>query len=138
MAREGGIEASENFVAQMRAAGLSSEEIAGYTARWHTTPVPDMLAPPGMGNLPLGAAGIPTTRIPGLAANFGESGVVYLIRLPKEALIRVPEWGLSVENEFVVLNAIPPGSVVGTVRATSLPALEADEAGRLVLGRRGD
>jgi len=43
---------------------------------------------------------------------------------------------LSVENEFVILNEIPPGSVVGKVRATSLPALEADEQGRLILRRR--
>ena len=136
LARESGLEASQRFVAEMRAAGLTDEEIAGYTARWHTTPVPPKLAPPGMGGQALGAAGIPTTRLPGLAADFGESGVVYIIRLPKGGAIQVPQWGLSVENEFVILNEIPPGSVVGKVRATSLPALEADEQGRLILRRR--
>lgn len=137
LARSGGVGASEQLVAQMRAAGLADEEIAGYTARWYNQPVPQALAPPGLGGLPLGAAGIPTTRIPGIAANFGEGGVVYLIRLPKSAAIQVPQWGLSVENEWVVLNQLPRGAVVNAIPAMNLPALEVDAMGQLVPGLRG-
>lgn len=137
IARTGGLGASEQLVARMRAAGLTNEEIAGYTARWYDQPVPNFLAPPGLGGEPLGAAGIPTTRIPGIAANFGEGGVVYIIRLPRSAAIQVPEWGLAVENEYVILNQIPPEATVGTIPAGRLPALEVDASGRLIPGMRG-
>lgn len=137
MARQQGIPASEALVTRMRAAGLTNEEIAAYTARWHTQPVPRALAPAELAGEPLGAAGIPTTRIPGIAANFGDNGVVYVIRLPRTAAIRVPRWGLAVENEWVVLNEIPQESIVQIVPARRLPALEVNDAGRLILGRPG-
>jgi hypothetical protein len=137
LARTNGVAASEDLVASMRAGGLTDDEIAGYTAKWHTEPVPGPYTLPGFGGKPLGAAGIPTTRIPGIAANFPEGGVVYLIRLPRSAAIQVPHWGLSVENEWVVLNQIPRGSVISAVPATSIPALEVDASGRLVPGLRG-
>jgi hypothetical protein len=135
-ARDYGVGASEALVQQMRAAGLTDQEIALYTAQWHTTPVPGQFTFPELAGQPLGAAGIPTTTIPGVAANFGKGGVVYIIRLPAGSAIKVPPWGLAVENEWVVLNKIPEGSIVDVVPATSLPALEVDDAGRLMLGRR--
>jgi hypothetical protein len=67
---------------------MTSEEIAGYTARWHIQPVPPFAAPQGMAGLPLGATGIPTTRIPGIAARFGDEGVIYIIRVPRELAVR--------------------------------------------------
>ena len=120
------------MVTRMRAAGLTNQEIAAYTARWHTQPVPPHATLPQLVGEPLGAAGIPTTRIPGVAANFGESGVVYIIRAPGNAAIRVPQWGLSVENEWVVLNQIPDDWIVGTLPASRVPALQVDAGGRLV------
>jgi hypothetical protein len=134
VARSGGIGASEELVAQMRAAGMADEEIAHYTAFWHDTPIPTQLAPPGLGGQPLGGVGIPMTRIPGVAANFGDGAVVYIIRLPKSAVIQVPQWGLSVENEWVILNQVPPGSVIDAVPAASIPSLTVDASGRLIPG----
>jgi hypothetical protein len=137
LAREEGVGASERLVARMRAAGLSDEEIAGYVARWHTQPVPEFLVPQGLGGQRLGAVGIPTTRIPGIAAQpeFGARGVVYVIRVPRGAAIQVPRWGLSVENEWVILNRLPEGSTVGAISPARIPPLTVDEAGRLVLAR---
>jgi len=137
LARSEGVAASETLVARMRAAGLSNEEIARYTAQWHDQPVPSFLTLPGLGGEPLGAVGIPTTRIPGVAANFGEGGVVYLIRLPKSAAFQVPQWGLSVEKEWVVLNQMPRGAVIDAIPASRIPALEVDKFGKLIPGTRG-
>jgi hypothetical protein len=131
IARTEGVAASEALVEKMRAAGLTSEEIAGYTARWHTNPVPRQFAPPELAGAPLGAAGIPTTRLPGVAAHFGET--VYVIRLPKEAVIQVPRWGLAVENEHVILNQIPKTAQVGTIPAKALPKMTVNPSGRLTL-----
>jgi hypothetical protein len=121
----------------MRAPGLTEDEIALYTAQWYTTRVPGPFTLPALAGEPLGEAGIPTTRIPGIAANFGQGGVVYILRLPVGSAIKVPAWGLAVENEWIVLNKMPEGAVVQVVLSTSLPALEVDSSGRLILGRRG-
>jgi hypothetical protein len=136
LAREQGLGASEVMVERMRAAGLTDGEIAGYTAKWHVQPVPGAFTLPELANHPLGAAGIPTTRIPGVAASFGESGSIYVIRIPKTATLRVPRWGLSVENEWVVLNKIPKEYVVGTIPATRIPLLQVDETGKIIAGVR--
>jgi len=137
LAREQGVAASEQLVAKMLDAGLTYEEIARYTARWHDQPVPSFLAPSGLGGQPLGAAGIPTTRIPGIASGFaGQSseGVVYAIRTPKGVAIQVPAegWGLATENEFVILNQIPRENIVRTLSPGEIPGLTADEAGNLI------
>lgn len=114
---------------------MSSEEIARLTATQHNNPVHRYFAPPGMAGERLGAVGIPTTRIPGVAAGFGEDAVVYVIRLPKSAVIQVPKWGLAVENEWVVLHEIPEDAIIAVLPAKSLPPLTANAAGQLVPGR---
>ena len=120
-----------------RAAGLSEREIALYTAQMHTQPVPRILTLPELAGERLGAAGIPATRIPGVAANFGDEGVVYIIRAPRHGAVQVPQWGLAVENEWVILNQIPEEWIVGTMPAARVPALTVDPGGTpsLVLGR---
>ena len=64
------VAASEQMVQNLRAAGLAEEEIAGYTARFNNEAVRAFAAPQGMGGQPLGGAGIPTTPIPNVAAQF--------------------------------------------------------------------
>jgi hypothetical protein len=136
LARQESVAASETLVARLRAQGLPDHEIAGYTARWHTEPVPAFSAPPGMGGLPLGSVGIPTTRIPGIAANFGEDGVIYVIRIPRNAAISPRGWqGLAVESEHVILNQVPRGSIVQAIPASRVAPLSVNESGLLVPGR---
>jgi hypothetical protein len=132
LARESGVAASEAMVARMRAAGLTDQEIAGYTAKWHTQPIPVQFTPAQLADQPLGAAGIPASQLPGIASNFGDEGIVYIIRIPKITAIKVPQWGLAVENEWVILNQIPKGSVVGYMPPSKIPALEVNEAGQLI------
>src|ERR1700722_10475724 len=134
LARTEGLEASEQLVARMREAGFSNQDIAGQTAFWHDQPVTAPGSPPGLEGEPLGAVGVQTSRIPGVAANFGsgKGGVVYIIRLPKSAAIRVPAWGMSVEHEYVILNRMPPEAVIQSIPAFKVPALELDPSGRLI------
>jgi Domain of unknown function (DUF4157) len=132
IARTQGVAESEALVAKMRAAGLTSEEIAGYTARWHTQPVPPQFTLPSLAREPLGAAGIPTTRLPGVAANFGD---VYVLRMPKEVVIKVPNWGLAVEHEHVILNEIPAGCKVELVPSNRIPKLTVDQSGKLTTAK---
>src|SRR5262245_30351836 len=107
LAREEGIAASQALVARMRALGAEYHEIAGYTAMWHTRPVP--FGPPGLSGLPLGVVGIPTSRIPGIAANFAKDGVIYVIRVPQSVAIRPRIWPhLAAEQEHIILNQVPP------------------------------
>lgn len=135
LAREQGVAASEALVQRLRSMGMSFEDIAGYTARWHTEPIPSMLAPPGLGGVPIGSVGIPTTRIPGVAADFGEGGVIYVIRIPKEAAIRPLGWqGLLAEDEFVVLNEVPAGGIIKAIPVSDLAPLLVDANGLLVPG----
>jgi hypothetical protein len=136
LARQENIAASEALVARLRSLGMGYEEIAGYTARWHTEPVPPFLAPPGFGGFPLGSVGIPTTRIPGIAANFGEGGVIYIIRVPSNLAIRPLGWqGLLGESEYVILNQVPPGAIVQAIPASRVAPLMVDANGLLVPGQ---
>lgn len=135
MAREKGLAASRAIEERLRAAGVTSEEIALLTAQCHNAPVPPCWAPPGMAWELHGSAGIPTTRLPGVAAGFGGDSVVYVIRLPKTAAIKVPKWGLSVENEWIVLHEIPQDAIVRVIPASRIPPLMADDFGQLVPGR---
>jgi hypothetical protein len=107
-------------------------EIAGYTARFNAQPVPEMFTPPGMQpNQPLGAAGIPTTRLPNVAADFapGQSGVIYVLRVPKTMPVEVGPYGWGqqsvVEFENVVFNQIPGGYVVRTMAPAGVTPLRA-------------
>jgi hypothetical protein len=136
LARQQGVAASEALVARMRAMGMADNEIAGYTARWHTQPVPPFAAPPGLASQPLGAVGIPTTRLPGIAAQFGDDGVIYMIRVPKDAAISPNGWqGLQLESEYVILNQIPHGSIIKTIPAGRIAPLTVNEQGLLAPGR---
>lgn len=138
LARQQNVAASEALVARLRQEGLSYEEIAGYTARWHTQAVPAFAAPPGLDNVPLGSVGIPTTQIPGIAANFGEGGVIYVIRVPSNLAIKPITWqGLALENEHIILNQVPPGAIVQVIPASRVAPLMVDENGLLVPGNRG-
>jgi hypothetical protein len=135
LARDQSIAASEELVARMRIEGLTDAEIAGYTARWHTQPVPTMFAPPGLGGLPLGSVGIPTTRIPGIAANFGEEGVIYIVRMPSSSVIAPQGWqGLTLESEHIILNSVPAGSVVKTIPASRISPILINDSGLIVPG----
>jgi hypothetical protein len=137
LARQESVAASEALVERLRRLGLNDQDIAGFTARWHNQPVPGILAPPGMGGQPIGAAGIPATNIPGVAANFGEGGVIYVIRLPRSAAINPIAWqGLAIENEFIILNQVPRGSVVQAIPANRVAPLLVDENGLLISGAR--
>lgn len=78
---------------------------------------------------------IPTTRLPGIAANFGEDGVIYILRVPKEIAIPPLGWqGLQQESEFIILNSVPSGSIVKVIPANRVAPILVDEAGLLVPG----
>jgi hypothetical protein len=135
LAQSESVAASEALVARMRSLGMSYEEIAGYTARWHTQEIPPFLTLPELWGEPLGSVGIPTTRIPGIAANFGDEGVIYVLRVPASSAITPMGWqGLQLENEYVILNQVPSGSVVKAIPASQVAPLMVDHAGRLVPG----
>jgi hypothetical protein len=135
LAREQGVAASRAMVTRMQQLGLSDREIAGFTAKWHTQPIPDFFAPPGLGGFPLGSVGIPTTRLPGIAANFGEDGVIYILRVPKDMAIVPLGWqGLQLESEFIILNSVPSGSIVKVIPASRIAPIMVDDSGLLVPG----
>lgn len=132
-----GAAASEQLLQRLRLAGLSDERIAGYSAVWGDNPVPSVFAPPGLGRLPLGAVGIPTTSIPGIAAgpSFGAKGVVYVIRVPRDVAVSPLGWqGLKSESEVVIFNQLPPGSIIRVIPGSQLPSLTLDEMGRITPG----
>ena len=135
MARDKGIPTSHAMVERLRKAGVSDGELAHFTASVHRNRAHPVVAPPGFAGEQIGAAGIPTTRIPGVASSFGGDSVVYVIRLPASAAIKVPKWGLSVENEWVVLHHIPDEAIISVVPASRIPPLTADLNGKLVPGR---
>ena len=136
LARQEGVAASEALVARLRSHGLPDSEIAGYTARYHDNPVRAYDAPPGLAGQPLGAAGIPTTGLPGIAANFGEGGVIYVIRIPKNAVISPRGWeGLILEDEHIIFNRIPPGSIVQAIPASRVAPLTVNKDSLLAPGR---
>jgi hypothetical protein len=118
-----GVAASEALVARMRGFGITDREMAGFTARRHTDPVQRFLLPPGaseLAGLSLGSVGTPTTRLPGIAANFGEQG-----------------WqGLALESEYVILNSVPSGSVLRTIPALEVSPLTISDHGLLLPGTR--
>ena len=139
LARTDGVAASEALVAQLRSIGLEYGEIAGYTARYHNQPIHPSLAPPGFGGKPLGSVGIPTSRMPGIAANFGakaDDAVVYVIRVPRGLAIEPQGWqGLHLEDEFIILNQVPPGGIVNMIPASRIAPLVVDEFGLLTPGQ---
>jgi len=143
LARQEGGAASEALVAHLRSLGMEYPEIASYTARYHSGPVPGFSAPPGitMPGLGPGAAGIPATSIPAVAARFGatsEEGVIYIIRAPKGSAIKPARvWpGYEAEDEYIFLNEVPAGSIVQMIPANQVPALMIDDATGLLVPLR--
>lgn len=137
LAREEGVVASRQLVQRMRAMGITDEEIAGFTAKFHTQPLPPFAAPPNLAGVRGGAVGIPTTRLPGLASAYGDEGVIYIIRVPKNVPIQPRGWqGLQIENEWVILNQLPEGAVVRAIPARSVAPLNVDKFGRLIQAQR--
>jgi hypothetical protein len=128
LARQEGVAASEALVARLRALGLSDSDIATYSARYHIQNLPQSVAPPGMAGLGPGSVGIPTTRLPGIAAGFGDDGVIYVIRVPRGAAIAPRPWqGLHMEDEYIILNQVPPGSIIQAIPAKRVAPLTIDD-----------
>ena len=131
VARQSGQAASRSQYNAMKAQGMTDLEIAGLTARWNNQPVPAFNAPPGMAGQPLGGVGIPTTRLPNIAADFAQpSGVIYVLRLPKGMAVPAAGggWGQmsALEQEWVVFHQIPNGMVVRTLPLTAASPLRFD------------
>jgi hypothetical protein len=137
MARKEGLPFAWEFYKKLRSLDIADDEIRTWTAKFHDGPVPLQSAGPGLANQPLGAVGIPTTTLPGIASGFakGSEGVVYVIRMPKNQMIRANGWqGLKVEYEHVVFNEIPSGSIVRVIPAKQISPLTVNERGQLVPG----
>ena len=141
----GGLAASEDMLAQLRAAGLAEEDIAGLTAKFGPEPVPASFLPPelqGLGSQPLGGAGIPVTRLPGVAADYASGSaaelaaqglpanpVVLVIRAPAGTPVSALNtgWGSKslVEQEYIVFHQIPGGYIVQRIGPGGLSHLRA-------------
>jgi hypothetical protein len=88
-----------------------------------------------MAEMPMGSVRVSTTRIPGIAGNFGSEGVIYIIRVPKNLAVKPLGWqGLQLESEYVILNQVPPGGVVQSISASRVASLLVDGSGLLVPG----
>lgn len=126
---------AEALLGRLRGAGLSDNAIAGYAARWHDHPVPPIAAPPGLAGEPLGAIGVTTSRIVGIAAHFAAGGVVYVLRVPATLALRPLGWPcLEMEAEYVMLDTVAIEGTARTLSATSLPSLKVNERDQMVLG----
>jgi hypothetical protein len=131
-ARARGVRSSTALYDTMKAQGLTDLEIAGFTARWNLQPVPAFDAPPGMEGQPLGGVGIPTTRLPNIAADFAgqPTGVIYVLRVPRGLAVPAAEggWGAqsALEQEWVIFHQVPGGSVVRMLPPDIVPPLRFD------------
>ena len=135
LAREQGVAASQNLINRLRSIGIADADIAGFTAKFHDEPVPPFGAPAGLAGQRLGAGGIPTTTLPGIAAHFGPEGVIYTIRMPKTGAIVPNGWGgLTAENEVIIFNQVPKDSIVHMFPAKRVAPLTVDENGLLAPG----
>ncbi len=134
LAREQGVLASEELLARLRTMGLSDFQIATASARYHSGLLPSRY---GVGaGIPVGAVGIPTSGIPGVAAGFAENGVVYVLRAPKSIVFKPKPWeGLEAEDEWTIFNQVPAGTIVRVVPANTLPALGVNDSGLLTVIR---
>ncbi|MCP4658899.1 MAG: hypothetical protein GY856_26100 [bacterium] len=122
--RESGLRESRAFHRRMLEAGLTREEIAGFTARYqHSMGSFETAGGPLTGRL--GGTGIPATRTPGIAAGINPakrpSDIIYVVRVPRGSphapVFAGPTgWpGLStIEREFIFFNEIPRKLVVGS------------------------
>jgi Domain of unknown function (DUF4157) len=131
-ARAGGLGQSRALYDAMKAQGLTDLEIAGFTAKFNAEAVPAFAAPPGMEGQPLGGVGIPTTRLPNIAADFANqpTGVIYVLRVPKGLAVPAAEvgWGAqsALEQEWVVFHQLPNGMVVRVLPSNAAAPLRFD------------
>ena len=132
VARSSGVADSQSLYNTMKAQGLTDLEIAGYTAKFNAQPVPSFAAPPGLQGQPLGGVGIPTTRLPNIAADFASqpTGVIYVLRVPKGLAVPAANvgWGSqsALEQEWVVFHQLPNGTVVRVLPGNVVPPLRFD------------
>ena len=137
IARSSGLADSQAMYDMLKAEGMTDLEIAGYTARFNGQPVPGFALEQGqqhLANQPLGGVGIPTTRLPNVAADFaqGSEGVIYVLRVPKKMAIDAGPHGWpkmsELEQEFVIFHQIPNGMVVRTMGPGGVGPLKFDFA----------
>jgi hypothetical protein len=139
MARNQGLAASEKMYQEAIGAGLSREEIAGFTAKWNYQAVPPVFAPKGLGDQPIGSVGIPATSIPGIAKPFSQStdptlggpdqsaGKIYIIRAPRGQAATPDSTYYPLEQEKVFFHEVPQEHIVGEIPPESIPALQANQ-----------
>ncbi len=129
LAREQGLEASQSMLDRLRAANVTDQEIAGFTAKYNGEPLRPYAAPPGFAGEPAGGVGIPTSRLPNVSSSFaqGGEGVIYVMRIPKNLAVEVGTEGYGamsvVEQEYVVFHQIPGGYVMRTISPEGIPPL---------------
>lgn len=111
---------------------LTEAELNSYIASWTMWfagwPVPLDAIPPAKvatDDECLGSMGIITSSIVGVAVHHaGEGGKTYILRVPTQLIIPVPQWSLSgVEFASVILHQVPPQAVVGEIPAGKASAL---------------
>lgn len=141
LAREQGLPASRALVDELLSAGLTRQELADFAARYHGGEVPSFSLPPGLSSNRPGAVGIPTTAIPGIAADAkysGAGGTVYVILVPRAQALLANGWPVyRAEAEHIILNQVPAGSIVRAIPSGEIGPLWVDETGQLVAGRWG-
>lgn len=102
---------------------FSRKELARYTQLWHDHSLPPQLRPPIHTEIPgslvdsrIGGLGIPTTRLPGIAANpewrgHDARGVIYVIRYLRSQVTLASGSLLDLEQEYVIFNQIPDQNI---------------------------
>ena len=91
---------SDAVVTHMRVQGMTDVEIVTMSLRHHDLPAQPFNAPGSLVGQALGSTGIPTTTLPGIAAGFGDGGVIYAIRMPRDAVVKPTPWRwLELEDE---------------------------------------
>ncbi|MBI1926984.1 hypothetical protein HYR99_22420 [Candidatus Poribacteria bacterium] len=114
IARDSGVQTSHEALTRYLRQGYTLEDIASEMAKY--------------GPLGIGHVGIPTTRLPGIAAQpqFGRT-VVYILRVPISQTTRAIGWqSLIPEQEYMLLHDATPFKV-GTLRPDDIPIVGVDE-----------
>lgn len=114
IARDFGVQTSHEALTRYLRQGYTLEDIASEMAKY--------------GGLGIGRVGIPTTRIPGIAAQpqFGQT-VVYILKVPISHVTRAIGWqSLIPEQEYMLLHDATPFKV-GTLRPDNIPIVGVDE-----------
>ena len=145
LARTNGVEASEALLGRMRTAGMTDGEIASMTARFHGVEteagmvrfgfqgedeIINKILNSGLVGEKMGAVGIPTSKIPGIASSFAYSdeGVLFAIRLNKGKAVKPvsPRPELNFEEERVVFNQIADRDIFRRYSPTQVMPIKYD------------